>query len=454
MSNPIVPSTATPKENNMTTTTNTETYDRLKSLCISRGKPAESKKVQNNTWVEHVSTDSENDAYAVRLHSTQVLVAWSDGSVMLQTGGWFSMTTKERMHHYLPSDVSVSSRKGEWNVSRTSWVYGPATDAEPWGTSKRTAHWDVTYADGIVLDSVGGALVPRVGTYPTEDAAKAAKIAKAALRRDVKNYVHNVQVVLDAWSETLRNGGHINTGGDCFYCQGLVTSMSGERVSDNGHLWSHLRENYLPACLLLAAAKGDERVWTWVAYGFRERIQKILTTYFMNHLTSSPEVATTDHFDASLLEAAAEALTMPSDFGYFGDDESLWVTSAPTYGRNRDSENTEVANFEAVCAGLSEQFPDLVENGEVTKDQRPGGVYIFGASHWASGWIEQVVVPVLKNGGQITRENIHPAFVAVMEYVRSAQQYPLLPGAEKKYAELEAEDAAYEQQWERENADV
>lgn len=120
--------------------------------------------------------------------------------------------------------------------------------------------------------------------------------------------------------------------------------------------------------------------------------------------------------DDQIIENAKSALEYPSDFGYFGSDETLWKTSAPTITKNRDSSNLENAAFDIAWEDLCGQFPDLApENNEQTTDQRPGQLYIFGCSHWAVGWLEQIVVPVLKEPGEVTLANIHPAFVKALE---------------------------------------
>lgn len=128
-----------------------------------------------------------------------------------------------------------------------------------------------------------------------------------------------------------------------------------------------------------------------------------------------------------LQEAAEGALTKPSDFGYFGDDDQLWDTTGLTFGRHRDSENIEVAQFERVWCTLVERFPELIRPEAVAQEvthedasndkvklernvENPGGIYVFGASHWAVGWVENIVVPIYTKDGEF-----HPAFEFVTE---------------------------------------
>ena len=68
------------------------------------------RKIDNNTtaYIEY------DDSVSVELHSTKVVVLYPNGLVKLQTGGWQTVTTKDRMNQYSP--VYVQQRKGEWYV--------------------------------------------------------------------------------------------------------------------------------------------------------------------------------------------------------------------------------------------------------------------------------------------------------------------------------------------------
>jgi hypothetical protein len=77
-----------------------------------RGKNNRNKlKVDNNTtaYIEY------DGSVSVELHSTKVVVLYPNGLVKLQTGGWMTSTTKDRMNKYSP--VRVTQRKGEWYVN-------------------------------------------------------------------------------------------------------------------------------------------------------------------------------------------------------------------------------------------------------------------------------------------------------------------------------------------------
>lgn len=71
-----------------------------------------SRNAGNNTEVVERGED-----IAVRLHSTDVLTFHPDGSVTLNTGGYYTVTTKDRINRFSPWWLtSVYQRDHEWYV--------------------------------------------------------------------------------------------------------------------------------------------------------------------------------------------------------------------------------------------------------------------------------------------------------------------------------------------------
>lgn len=66
------------------------------------------RKVGNNTYAEILPDGS----VGIMLHSTYVVKIHPDNSATLNTGGWYTSTTKDRINQYSP--VRVYQRKGEW----------------------------------------------------------------------------------------------------------------------------------------------------------------------------------------------------------------------------------------------------------------------------------------------------------------------------------------------------
>jgi hypothetical protein len=74
---------------------------------LTGGRDKDSRKIANNTTLERLGPD----AIAVRLHRTDVVVFYADGSVVFRTGGWNTSTTRARLNTYAPSHLSFFTRQ-------------------------------------------------------------------------------------------------------------------------------------------------------------------------------------------------------------------------------------------------------------------------------------------------------------------------------------------------------
>lgn len=71
---------------------------------------AKRRKIGNNTYAEILHDNS----VGIMLHSTYVVKIHEDNTYTLQTGGWQTVTTKDRINQYSP--VRVYQRNYEWFV--------------------------------------------------------------------------------------------------------------------------------------------------------------------------------------------------------------------------------------------------------------------------------------------------------------------------------------------------
>ena len=62
------------------------------------------------TYAVHVSEDD----ISVFHHDTCILVANRGGSVTVRNGGWFTVTTKERINRYLPDGAHMYQKNWRW----------------------------------------------------------------------------------------------------------------------------------------------------------------------------------------------------------------------------------------------------------------------------------------------------------------------------------------------------
>lgn len=77
-----------------------------------RGKRnKDSRKIGNNTYAEILN----DNTVGIKLHSTYVVKIRDDGTYTLNSGGWQTATTKDRINQYSP--VRVYQRKFEWFVT-------------------------------------------------------------------------------------------------------------------------------------------------------------------------------------------------------------------------------------------------------------------------------------------------------------------------------------------------
>lgn len=163
-------------------------------------------KIANNTFER-----MDGDDRVIRLHNTDIIRFKPGGSVVLDSGGWQTVTTKERMN--LLSGYSITQEKGLWSVGRS----GGDT---------------VPYFDGITL--------PGAFNNKPVDTAPAVKLLK-----DIVKLV-----------KLLDDGIPRPDGGDCWLCHADQNiEPGGTSLSGPEHLQNHVDEQYMHGALIWAALK-------------------------------------------------------------------------------------------------------------------------------------------------------------------------------------------------------
>ena len=122
-------------------------FDALEAFLGSKS----SRKIKNNT----TAVRRDADTIAVQLHGTDVVTflrEWEDvmtgrgyqrvqrDSVILNSGGWQSVTTKARMNEFLPARFGVTQDNYQWFIIDRN-------QPNPWDKSTRLA-----YRDGVTLE--------------------------------------------------------------------------------------------------------------------------------------------------------------------------------------------------------------------------------------------------------------------------------------------------------------
>jgi hypothetical protein len=187
----------------------------------------ERRKLCNNTWLEKYGTD-----ICVRLHGTNVLTFRDDGTVVFNSGGYMTATTKDRLNSFGPV---------RWFQKNRAWF---ASTGE-------------VFKDGCTWK--GGVLS---GCAEQSDIEK-----QKDLKKRIAAYCAALAVALPL---------PVPGAGDCFYCQMKTADGKplGEAMRDTLHLSEHMRENYFVPSLVWSALEfngcqpqGGGSYWFQDAFG-------------------------------------------------------------------------------------------------------------------------------------------------------------------------------------------
>lgn len=193
-------------------------YQEAEKLFQSARDKSAGKPLQNNTRLL-----KQGGCFAVRLHNTDVVTIRPDNTFTLNSGGWRTPTTKERINTYSPAQVT--QKNGLWYVARYS---------------------DLThlFEDGMKVDHNGYPMGPPVYPAPLE---KAKRKVDRLVSKYIKGFVSDIK----------ENGLDDPGGGDCWCCQK-------DDPMGLDHLFSHFEESYfVPRLLWLAMQRRGNPSICW-----------------------------------------------------------------------------------------------------------------------------------------------------------------------------------------------
>lgn len=210
-------------------------WDEAHRVLEAKRGGSDSFKLENNTYLQRRERPGDRDAYAVKYHKTDIVTYEPDGSVILRNGGWFTMTTKQRIEAYAP--VHILSDMGRWFVVKPS---APAR-WPGYGSDLRPHHYEAFY-DGFRVGPRGG-----IKAQPQESDAE----ERRELREAARAYINDFIDALEAGDVPPPSGG------DCWYC--ALETNEGESMGDAAdnasHLRSHIDEDYYVPSLMMRALK-------------------------------------------------------------------------------------------------------------------------------------------------------------------------------------------------------
>ena len=189
-----------------------------KAVTVLRNRT--SRKIGHNTYLKNRG----EGCIAILYHDTDVVTYRSDGSIMLDSGGWKTKTTKERINAGLPSNWSLMQERGVWYLSNAREGLDNSILA--------------TFKDKCVI----------LGDTLTGEGDDPEAIQK--LRKRVNKYASDFIMAMKAGQVPKPSGG------DCFYChlkEVRTGSPVGECFKDKDHIESHIEESYFVPSLLVNA---------------------------------------------------------------------------------------------------------------------------------------------------------------------------------------------------------
>lgn len=192
-----------------------ENYETLSNQLKNRNR----RKLANNTYLEKFSSG----ALAIRLHDTNIIIYKPDGTVIVNTGGWHTSTTKERLNRYL-DPIRIYQERGLW------YWYGHNQ-----GKGK------MLFTDGDTIKD-GGIIQPQRGPVAEKKDLK--------LRKRILAYAKLCASKLPL---------PMPSPGDCWYCHLEVSEGKdqgkslGDAAHDLDHLELHMDESYVVPILVWKA---------------------------------------------------------------------------------------------------------------------------------------------------------------------------------------------------------
>lgn len=191
------------------------TFDEAKRMLAKR----ETKKLARNTYLRE-----DNGRMVIKFWDTDIIAIDSDGTCKLDSGGYRTYTTKDRLNRFSPAPVW--QERGLWYIMEGLW---PDVTRTP-------------FADGIRVNAQGKVLAGA----GSEDLPKAMRKVDRLVSKYIAEYAAHV----------VKNGVDEDIKGDCWGC--LMQDTNDKACKEPmgySHYLSHLEEKYYVPCLLMKAVR-------------------------------------------------------------------------------------------------------------------------------------------------------------------------------------------------------
>ena len=269
------------------------TYEQAQEIFATARNKEAGKPVGHNTRLHLL----DNGNYAIRFWNTNIVVIRKDGNYVLNSGGWRTMTTKDRINSFAPCLISQTNY---------IWYVYPSVDDAPnldyndpgydeaweaWREQRRATKYPL-FEDGIVIDGTG---TPEGWTPEQGARTHAFEKLKAKVDRLANTYVKGYI------ADVMRQGLQPATMGDCWGCL-LVSQQEAEHRDYYGHdtpvvnnppvngimgvshLFEHFKEKYYVPSLLVKAIREQNYTDPGVIYYMiNSDIQNQRESYHLEH---------------------------------------------------------------------------------------------------------------------------------------------------------------------------
>lgn len=220
-------------------------------------KPVLSSKIVANNTLE---IQYEDGTQAIRLHDTNIII-YDHKDMILNSGGWRTKTTKDRINDYIDYAFTIIQRKSQWYLF-----------------NKDKQEIESVFYDGITIDTIH-----HIIKKPMKEDKTTSKYIKL-----IDTYCKKLSSNIDTKKDYLKNLVN-NIGGDCLYCcnKEIKTGLPlGDITNNKEHLISHLQQKYFMGSLILNALadRGYKDPMFIIQIGAKESIIRAIKQYFKKRL--------------------------------------------------------------------------------------------------------------------------------------------------------------------------
>ncbi len=179
-------------------------FNDLEALFAKAKDKTTGKPVKLNTRIVQVGPD-----YAIRFYETDIVTFKPDGSIVLNSGGYRTATTKQRINEFAPM-LTITQKNGLWYVQAQDQT--------------------VLFTDNMVI--------PPHGFIGNDEDAHKALVAKKTVDKMVSRYIRGFV------NDMIANGISEPSDGDCWCCN--MRNVDNPNIEPMGydHYVSHFKENY------------------------------------------------------------------------------------------------------------------------------------------------------------------------------------------------------------------